>query len=193
MKLIFSLVGVVIAWGIYKAAPEVFPALLGINSFSTVITGVATLLTAMWAIDLNRLSIFEKLDDLSASQKDVAIGKAGQFRGKIVFAMICNTLLLVALLIAVNLLLPIPELRDTIVAGVGYLLFVAIFFWLGGFIESWYCWHAIENSRLSLAAAQSANKQRQKYLDKMRDDEAKLPVSRTDSHLKGYTEDYKPC
>jgi hypothetical protein len=192
MKIIFSVIGLAIAWGAYRHAPSVFAVVTGLNGFNTAVGTIAGLLTAVWGVNLARLSIFEKLDDLTGDQKELAILKAGNLRRQIIFSMFTNTLLLVAVIVAVNLL-GVPELKAGISSWIGYLVTASVAYWIAGFIESWYCWIAIDQSRLSMAAAQTTNKQRIKYLDKMRDDEAKVPVSRSDAHLKGYTEDCKPC
>lgn len=192
MKIIFSVIGLGIAWGVYHYTPTVFAVVTGLNGFNTTMGSIAALLTAVWGINLARLSVFEKLDDLTGAQKELAIRKAGALRRQIIFSMFTNTLLLVAVIVAVNLL-GVPELKAGIVAWIGYLVSASLAYWTAGFIESWYCWLAIDQSRLSLAAAQATNKQRIKYLEKMRDDEDKVPVSRTDPHLNGYTEDYKTC
>lgn len=190
MKFIFSTVGAVVAWGIYRYAPGIFTALVGMNGFSTSIAAIAALLTAVWGINLTRLSVFEKLDDLTADQKAMAILRASALRRKIVFSMVSNTVLLVAFIVSVNLL-AVPDLKSPMTPLIGYIIAMIFGYWLGGFCESWFCWIAIDESRIALTAAQSTNKQRLKYLEKMRDDEAKSPVSRTDLHMSGYAEDYK--
>jgi hypothetical protein len=190
MKFIFSTLGAVAAWGIYRYAPAVFTALVGMNGFSTSVAAIAALLTAVWGINLTRLSVFEKLDDLTADQKAMIILRAGAYRRKIVFSMVSNTVLLVVFIVSVNLI-AVPDLQPSMTPLIGYIIAITLGYWLGGFSESWLCWMAIDESRIALAAAQSMNKQRLKYLEKMRDDEAKSPVSKTDLHMNGYTEEYK--
>lgn len=192
MKIIASVIGLVIAWGAYKYAPAVVPAVTGLPGLGTALAAIAALLTAVWGINLSRLSVFEKLDDLSAAQKEAAIRRAWLLRREIIFAMISNTVLLITVTVVVNLL-GVPAVSAVLEKVIGYVVCASVAWWLAGFVESWYCWMAIDDSRLSLAAAQSSNKQRIKYLEKMRDDEAKNPVARNDPHLKGYTEDYKTC
>lgn len=192
MKVIFSALGLAVAWGAYRYAPDVVTAIAGLSGFNAAMGALATLLTAVWGVNLARLSVFDKLDDLTAAQKDLAIHRAGVFRRRIIFSMFTNTFLLVAVIVAANLL-AVPALSPGISSWIGYLAAGSLAYWAAGFIESWYCWVAIDQSRLSLAAAQAANKQRIKYLEKMRDDETKTPVSRTDKHLNGYTEEYKAC
>lgn len=192
MKFIFSVIGLAIAWGVYRYAPTVFPVVTGLSGFNTAMGTIATLLTAVWGINLTRLSVFEKLDDLTGEQKELAISKATSLRRQIIFSMVTNTLLLVVVIVAVNLL-GVPAISGPIALGIGYLVCFSLAYWVAGFVESWYCWLAIDQSRLSLAAAQSTNKQRIKYLEKMRDDDAKSPIARNDAHLKGYTEDYRVC
>ncbi|SAK80551.1 hypothetical protein AWB81_03973 [Caballeronia arationis] len=183
MKLIGALLGIAVAWTLYKFAPDVAALFFLPTNILPAVSGVALVLTAAWAVCLNRLSVFEKLDDLRAAQSAVAQRKSRDMRRFIIRSIVVNGLSLVACIVALTFT---PKSATTL-----YLVCSASVMWLVGFFQAYRCWVAAEESRIAIAAAQSLEKSRKKYLETMRADDRKSPVDRKDDHLNGYRESYR--
>ena len=192
MKLMSSLVGIAIACIVYKWFPELFSKVLSIAWLNAGFIAIAGLLNISWPLALSRLSVFEKLDDLSSQQKSITIDKAGYFRKHIIRSMVVNTLLVVISVLIIALA-TMPDLKVIAAPWVGYWIFFSLFFLAGSLCQGFLCLEAIEKSRLALAETQSLQRQRQAYLAKMRSDEIAKPIDHNDSHLQKYTQDYNAC
>lgn len=178
MKLIGASLGLVVAWALHRFAPGEVAQFLSLPNIATPIGAIAAVLTAPWAAALGRLSVFEKLDDLPQNQAAIVIAKSRSVRRFIVRSTILNTILIA---VTIALLAFAPK---SIVTQFALPPFAMV--WLVGLVQAWRCWNALEESRLTIAAAQTREKKRKKYLESLRADDKKTPIDRSDPHLNGY-------
>jgi hypothetical protein len=188
MKYLLAAFGALVAFATYRHAPDLFRELVGASGWSSAFLAVGALLTSGWALALGKLSSLEKLDDLPA----YGVEKIGDFsagmRSRIIVAIIINTLLAAVSVISIYLA-GVTAIKTAFLPVVGYVLCATIGFWVGGLVESWSCYTAIENTRRALGEAQQKFKQRISYLTQLRKDITEKPVNMKDPHLAGYTSD----
>lgn len=179
MKLLGAVVGFAVIWALFRFFPDKLAAVPLTAGAGAVLAGIAMTLTAPWAVALTRLSVFEKLDDLTSKQQDIAIGRARSMRRFIIQSIFVNALTAIAC--ALGLFFSANS------APVLYLVAASFCVWLVGFFQAYRCWVAADESRLSLLAAQANERKRKKYLDALVEADRKNPVNRQDPHLNGYS------
>jgi len=186
MKIMGIVGGIGIAWAINHWLASFFPSLLGVSGIAAAFSGIAVILTATWAYVLNRLTIFEKLDDLTAVQKSLILEKAESFRSIVIFSMKVNSLILVLSVVLITLS-GVPSLKSFSGLYIGYWICPSLLYLFFSFLESWTCYREVDRSRLVMADIQAANKIRDAYIKKIREDERDDPVLHNDAHLNSYT------
>lgn len=187
MKYFFAALGCAISWGIYNYFPIAFVQLVKVGGFSAGVAALGTVLTAGWVICLNKLSVFEKIEDLPSVGRERVMAYARKMRRRITGTITFNCILafLSFALIFSSQIPAFEQLKLTSI--VGYIVGATLGFWLGGSIDSWQCYSAIEATKEEFTLAQLEMKSRKAFLAKLRKDAAEKPVSRDDAHLNGYT------
>lgn len=188
MKYFTAACGALVAWTTYRYAPGLFGQLAGASGLSSAVLAAGALLTSGWGLALTKLSSLDKVDDLPAFGMEKVGTFSAQLRRRIIVAIIINTLLAVLSMLCIYMA-GISFNTVTFAPVVGYVLCTSLGFWVGGLVESWSCYNAIEETRASLYEAQQRFKQRTLYLNQLRKDITEKPVNVNDLHLGGYTSD----
>lgn len=184
MKLLGAFIGLAIALALNYWVPNGLSAFSSSPSIFSGATAIAAALTTLWAVAFQRLSSFDKLDDLSVEQKVTVISTARRFRRAIIFSLSINAFVLISAIVLIMLSPTINAYSENLL---GMCLLVCAGVWSGGFVQSIKCVENIETSRQAIVATQEEMKRRAAYLQKMREDEANAPVDRNDPHLNSYT------
>lgn len=187
MKYLLALVGSAISWGIYQYFPEAFTQLIKVSGFYGGLTTILAVLTAGWVICLSRISTFDKLEDLPNSGRDKIISYSKRLRIRIIGTIVFNVILAFVLFAAI--FAAQVEALDGMHLGsaIGYVICITLGFCLGGSLDSWRCYNAIEGTKEEFILAQLEMKARKAFLEKLRKDAQEKPVARDDLHLNGYT------
>ncbi|MCO8613202.1 hypothetical protein KGP95_22275 [Burkholderia multivorans] len=187
MKLAGFVLGLVAAWALQKWAPSFIAFVTNTAGFTGILSGIATALTSTWVIAFNRLSAFEKLDDLTIDQRKHAQARARTFRKGILRTIAINAITLVIGLASV----PLDAHLSVGSFSAAYVLFPIACVWILGFAQSISVLHNIDESRIAIVETQLAEKQKAAFLQKLRDEEKQRPVDRNDAHLKNYTQTHR--
>lgn len=187
MRYWLSLVGVACAAATNHWFPKIPGELMAVPGFVAGFNALGTALTASWAVSLTKLGAFDKLEDLPGASRAVVSRFVSSYRTKIIVAILSNLFLLVGLTICVFLSQAASFKGDGLNPYISYGLLFTLWFWIGGCIDSWLCYQALDRSRDQFAVAQIELKKRAAYLTKMRKDATDAPVARDDVHLNGYT------
>jgi hypothetical protein len=187
MRYWLALVGVACAAATNHWFPTITAELIAVPGFVAGFNALGAALTASWAASLTKLTSFDKIEDLPAVSRKTLMGFVRSYRLRIIAAILSNTLLLV-LLTGIVFLSQASSLKGPALAPyMSYVLLITLWFWIGGCLDSWLCYQALDRSREEFAIAQIELKKRAAYLAKLRKDAMDAPVSRDDAHLNGYT------
>jgi hypothetical protein len=187
VKLAGFVFGLVATWALHKWAPGAISSVVSVAGLTTILSGVATVLTSTWLLAFNRLSAFEKLEDLTADQRKHAQARARTFRRGILQTFAVNAVALISVFAAV----PLDAHISIGTFSVGYILPPIVCMWFFGFAQSIKILHNIDESRIAIVEAQLAEKRKAAFLQKLREEEKLRPVDRNDAHLKGYTQTHR--
>lgn len=187
MRYWLALVGAACAAATNHWFPAIPAELMAVPGFVAGFNALGGVLTASWAASLTKLSSFDKLEDLPAASRTTLLGFVRSYRIRIIVAILSNAALLVALTVSVSLSQTSSLKSQGISHYMAYVLLVTLWFWIGGCIDSWLCYQALDRSREEFAIAQIELKKRAAYLTKLRKDATEAPVARDDAHLNGYT------
>jgi len=190
MKYLMAVVGSAISWGIYKYFPTAFSQLIKVAGFYGGVTAILTVLTAGWVICLSRLSTFEKLEDLPSGGRDRIIDYAKRLRRRILGTITLNVVFAFLLFVVIFSAQVAAFSQLSLDSKIGYIICATLGFCLGGSLDSWRCYSAIESTKEEFILAQIESKARKTLLEKLRKDAQEKPVSRDDPHLNGYTENF---
>lgn len=181
MKILGATVGFLLAFLLFRLEPAALLSVGNVDAPTNAISAIAAVLSSLWVVAFNRLSLFDKLEDLTRVQKSIASAKAREFRRAIIRSMALNAIFLVSTVIVLALKKSFsPSLS-------AFWMVTCVGFWLGGFFQSIRCLVNIEGSRSTIAATQDEEKKRALYLEKMRAEDLASPVQ-GDDHLRGYTD-----
>ncbi|NHZ35348.1 hypothetical protein [Massilia rubra] len=190
MKLLTTLLGAGVAWCTYRFAPDVFPQLIAAPGFAATFSGLGVALAGGWTAVLTKLNALDKLDDLPQGGAERVSGYGAASRNFSVAQIVVHFAMSVLCLASIYIA-NIPAGQPAMRPAIGYVLCVALGYWLGSFRESWACFKSVDETRRSLIQAQAATKQRVAYLAQLRKDITEKPIDMHDRHLLGYTSDSK--
>lgn len=186
MRYWLALVGVVCAAATNHWFPTIPAELMAVPGFIAGFNALGAALTASWAASLTKLSSFDKFEDLPAASRTKLMGFVRSYRFRIIAAILSNAFLLVTLTVCVSLSQAASIKNHGLDPYGAYVLLVSVWFWIGGCIDSWLCYQALDRSREEFAIAQLEIKKRAAYLAKLRKDAADAPVALDDMHLNSY-------
>lgn len=186
MKLLGILVGLACSWALNKWAPALAADFAAGRLPTTAIAAVATILSVLWGTAYGRMSSFEKLDDLSADQRELVLARVRRYKERIIGAITWNAVLAAIALIA-NEFVKLPSGAPHAGSWLTYLLLAAIGFWAGGLVQSRATLRSVEASRDAMFQAQAAERAKRNYLSRLRADAASRPMDQDDAHLAGYS------